>query len=39
MTTHKGTCFCGAVELEVSGAPKPWDIAIAGRAGRGRQDP
>ncbi|MGB1695158.1 MAG: GFA family protein [Paracoccaceae bacterium] len=22
MTTHKGTCFCGAVELEVSGAPE-----------------
>jgi hypothetical protein len=21
-TTHKGTCFCGAVEVEVSGAPE-----------------
>ena len=22
MVTHKGSCFCGAVELEVSGAPE-----------------
>lgn len=22
MTTHKGTCFCGAVELEASGEPE-----------------
>ena len=26
MTTHKGACFCGSVEIEAHGAPEPWVI-------------
>ena len=34
--TYGGTCFCGAVELEVTASRKRWATAIAARAARGR---
>ena len=36
MTTYKGACFCGAVQIEVSGEPKAWATVIADRAVLGR---
>jgi hypothetical protein len=40
MTTHKGACFCGAVEIEVEGAPEAMGLPlqllpfVVGRAGQ-----
>lgn len=33
---HKGECFCGADQLEISGEPEGMVIAIADHVGRGR---
>jgi len=38
MATHKGECFCEAIQLEVSGNPKGWVIVIADHAVRGPVD-
>jgi hypothetical protein len=37
--TYKGTCFCGAVELTVSGEPVAAGSVIARRAAVGRRRP
>ena len=31
-TTYKGSCFCGSVEFEATGAPAKWVTVIVGTA-------
>ncbi len=35
---HKGTCFCGAIEIEVTGSPEGMGIATVNPAALGRRD-